>query len=60
MFNTEKRDFHKKTKGLWAGGIAGVGLESGGVEMGLHASSGKGLPGVLLRIINRLSMSGSR
>lgn len=40
----------------WGGG----GLEGGGAEMGLHASSGKSLPGVLMRIINRLSMSGSR
>lgn len=36
------------------------GLKGGDAEMGLHASSGKSLPGFLLRIINRLSMSGSR
>lgn len=50
----------KKRKRAVGCGWGSIGMESGGTEMGLHASSGKSLPGVLLRIINRLSMSGSR
>lgn len=35
-------------------------LEGAGAVIGLHAYSGKNLPGVLLRIVKRLSMPGSR
>lgn len=49
--------------GLWVGVWLGRGfgwLVTKVAKVGLHASSGKSLPGVLLRVINRLSMSGSR
>lgn len=43
-------------KHVGGGGV----LEGGDAGKGLHARSGKKLPGVRLRITERLSMAGSR
>lgn len=41
-------------------GVRGWCLEGEDAGMGLHACSGKSLPGVRLRIVQRMSMAGSR